>query len=88
MSQKQDNSVQVRLIKWADPTDNQNPEFAVYTCYIPEEYAIQYKTLQIKQEDGTWEDGWIVSNVFNKLPSAIVRERSQDYKKTRKASDI
>lgn len=76
-----DKHTQVRLTK---SKGNQNYQ---YTAWIPDDLAEDGSYVKIKFEDG-WEDGWLVSKVYNTLPSSVVFERSQDYKKTRKASDI
>jgi hypothetical protein len=59
-------------------------------AWIEAKLAVQGKVVKIKQEDGTWDEGWIVSEAFPNvvLDSKVVNERSQDYKKTRVASDI
>lgn len=88
MSGAPKNHVQCRLVKWTDPDNAYNDRRKEYVCWIPEKYAVELKTLRIKQEDGTWEDGWTVMKVYTALPTAVVEERSQDYKNTRKASDI
>jgi hypothetical protein len=51
---------------------------------LPEKRAIVDSIVDIEDVG----DGWLVKEVFNNLPTAVVLERSQDYKKTRKASDI
>lgn len=35
-----------------------------------------------------WEDGWRVTEVYNRAPESEVLSNSQDYKKQREASDI
>jgi hypothetical protein len=59
------------------------------TCWIPEKYAVVGKYVKIKNND-EWEDGWKVLESYNqtKLEESVLNERNQDYKKTRKASDI
>jgi hypothetical protein len=88
MSGAPKNHVQCRLLRWEDPNDPNNDRRKEYICWIPEKHAVELKTLRIKQEDDSWQDGWIVMNVYTKIPTAVVEERSQDYKNTRKASDI
>lgn len=51
--------------------------------WVPEKYAVLGKVVKLIEEDG-----WEIIEVYNTRPSAEVNERSQDYKKTRKASDI
>lgn len=58
------------------------------TSWIPSEIANVNQTVKLKEDDGTWDEGWQVTAVFNELPYEVVRERGQDYKKTRKASDV
>lgn len=56
----------------------------VYHCWLPNKYAVVGTCVDI---DGVG-DGWTVVAVYNELPTAVVVERSQDYKRTRRASDI
>ena len=51
--------------------------------WIPEKFAVVGKIVKLIEEDG-----WEVFEVYNTRSSKEVNERSQDYKKTRKASDI
>lgn len=55
-----------------------------YHCWLPNKFAGHGRRLDI---DGLGE-GWLVAQCFNGLPTAVVLERGQDYKKTRRASDI
>ena len=58
------------------------------TTWIPEKYAKKGKYLKLKNDD-VWVDGWLVTEVGeNRKPEELVKERSQDYKQQRKASDI
>ena len=59
----------------------------VYHAYIPEKYAKVGKILDIEIDDKVVE-GLYVDKVYTILPAKVVYERSQDYKNTRKASDI
>lgn len=36
---------------------------ASQTAWIPSKYAIVGDTVKIKQEDDTWQDGWVVKTV-------------------------
>lgn len=59
--------------------------------WIPSEFASIGCYINLKENvlGGTaWENDWEIVGRYNEMPSAIVIERSQDYKKTRKASDI
>jgi len=55
-----------------------------YTAYIPEKYARIGNTIDIDDVGEDWMICWIGTPVL----SDVVNERSQDYKRTRKASDI
>jgi len=55
--------------------------------WIPEKYAFKNHILEL-HIDGEWEDGWRVMSVGNKMEDKNLLDRSRDYKKQRKASDI
>lgn len=56
-------------------------------CWIPVRYATVGRALKLKEKDG-WDNGWTVVETFSKMSEEELSERSQDYKRTRKASDI
>jgi hypothetical protein len=58
------------------------------TAWIPEKHAMKGNVIGIKNENGHWEEGWEVIEVYDKLDSDYVMERERDFKRTRKASDI
>jgi hypothetical protein len=58
------------------------------TSYIPEPFCKVGRILKLKDEDGTWDDGWKVISAGERTPGRLVGLYSQSYKKTRKASDI
>jgi hypothetical protein len=60
------------------------PVLEHYYCWLPKKFAVTGEIVDIKDVG----EGWIVSETFTELPTAFVLERSQDYKKQRKASDI
>lgn len=53
------------------------------TAWIPEKYARVGKFLTLKESPG-----WEVIKKYSKMKSTEVKERSQDFKHQRKASDI
>lgn len=54
------------------------------TIWVPVKYAELGKNLTVDKDPG-----WIVKKVFKRIvTSDYLQERSQDYKNTRKASDI
>lgn len=61
-----------------------------YTAWIPSEFAKIGKIVDLEMETGVWEKGWVVEAAYNNSirTHTQVVARSQDYKKTRKASDI
>ena len=56
-------------------------------AWIPEKFAVAGCYLRLT-EAGVTENGWQVTGVGAQMAEETVRERSQDYKHTRKASDI
>ena len=56
-------------------------------AWIPEKFAVAGRFLRLTDE-GKTEDGWQVTGVGAAMTEENVRERSQDYKHTRRASDI
>ena len=47
------------------------------------------KVVDLKDADGHWSRGWRVADrPLAPRPFAVVNVRSQDYKQTRKASDV
>lgn len=57
-------------------------------AWLPEQFAKHKKVLELKNDD-QWENGWKVEVVYKiRLSEEQLRERSQDYKHTREASDI
>lgn len=66
--------------------------YLIDTAWIPVKFAVKGKFLEIKRPDGTWMNGWEVMDGLhpNDKPREFswLNERSRDFKKTRKASDI
>lgn len=58
------------------------------TSWIPDVYAKVGDVIQLKQEDGTWINGWKVQTASEPLAAPIVEAMSRNYLKQRKASDI
>lgn len=58
--------------------------------WIPAKMAIKDKIVDLKDsETGEWTKGWrVLSEPGNPMPLRVLRSRSQDHKKTRKASDV
>lgn len=60
----------------------------VMHSWIPEQFAKVGNWVSIKNSKGEWEDGWKIERADTRLSEEQVLENSQDYKRTRKASDI
>lgn len=56
--------------------------------WIPEKYAKKNKQLKLREDNGQWENGWIVLNTYGKRLSSYCSEHERDYTKQREASDI
>jgi hypothetical protein len=54
------------------------------TTYLPEKFAKKDKIIKLIALNGTWR----VNKIFSALDEKYCNERSQDYKKQRKASDV
>jgi hypothetical protein len=58
------------------------------TTWIPSKYAVKNKFVMLKN-NGKWIDGWQVVQVGKiELEEDYLVDRSMDYTRTRKASDI
>jgi hypothetical protein len=68
-------------------TSSDRSETVFRTAYLPEKYAKQNAVVLIDEDPDT-SYRWQVLDVYNRLPSSEVNERGQDYKRTRKASDV
>jgi len=66
----------------------QKKDGSTQTSWIPSKFANQDKYVQLKKDDGTWDDGWKVIQVGTKMLSKFIQERTQDYKNMRKMTDI
>lgn len=61
----------------------------VLVSWIPEEYAVKGKTLNLLDRDTKkWENGWIVLDTGAKKPYDFIIQDSQDYKAWREVTDI
>jgi hypothetical protein len=61
-----------------------------HMAWIPTQFANVGKFIKIKQDDGSWDDGWEVMSTGEDFTRTAKEadEGSQLYKKTRRASDI
>ena len=79
--------VQCRLIKWVDPNDDHNG-FLITISWLPEKFAKVYNVLKLKNDDGTWSDGWQVTDKYTTHTKEFVLAHERDFAKQREASDI
>lgn len=56
--------------------------------WIPEKFAKVGDVLKLKQEDGTWDDGWVVESVGLREDENYVISIWGAAKRQRKASDL
>ena len=61
--------------------------YAQQVSWIPEPFCVTGKILKLKVDD-TWDDGWKVTSVSDKVSAKMVERHERDYLKTRKNSDI
>lgn len=82
--------IQCKLRKKYKHLDGPSIVEAFQVSWLPEKYAVlgKYVRLRTEDEENPWEDGWEVIELGNKLPTKYVLERSGDFRKQRKASDI
>ncbi len=59
-------------------------DFAMDVAWIPSKYAVIGNYIRLDEDGDTYK----ILETWTTLPSDKVLERSQDYKRTRKASDI
>jgi len=60
-----------------------------YTTWLPEIYAVPGEVVRLRQEDGSWGDGWRVESVGPwTLPEEVMRKAERAHLKQRRASDI
>ena len=62
--------------------------YSKQTAWLPKRYAVIGEFLELKDDDGNWTDGWQVTAVGVTKETEEVVERSADYRKTRRATDI
>ena len=62
--------------------------YAFRIGWIPEKFATIGKFLEICDDSGAWDNGWKVIQVGGRKSDKEANDRSQDYKRTRRASDI
>ena len=59
----------------------------VTVSWIPAKFAVKGKYLKLKDEDGNWENGWQVKEVWGARCSLSVIQASEFYKSHRNGTD-
>ena len=72
---------------WCEMKKNVPGGVKVDMAWIPEKFAQIDKYIKIKQNDGTWEDGWKVTYVGGRREVLEVLAGERDYLNQRKVSD-
>jgi hypothetical protein len=62
-------------------------------AWIPEKFASldfrdKRKVIKLKEDDGTWSNGWHIKYVYNARPEEFVFAHERDFVRQRDASDI
>lgn len=83
MTKQSETMIQCQLRR--NSFENGQERSAFHDCWLPKKFAVCDGTVLEIEGQG---DGWKVVKTFTELPTAVVLERGQDYKKTRDASDI
>lgn len=55
--------------------------------WIPSKYAVKGEYLALKNDEGTWENGWLVEEVWGERKSIDVLAHEEAYKKQRERTD-
>ena len=58
----------------------------VMVSYIPETFAQVGSVIKLRQDDNTWEDGWIVESVGARVEEANLPDSHKAIKQHRKAT--
>ena len=58
------------------------------TSWIPEQFAHRGNYVKLKQDDGSWEDGWQISEVGTRLEESFVLDHERDAKDFHKAQPL
>lgn len=57
------------------------------TSWLPEKFAIPNKVVKLRDDDGQWDDGWIVTKAGqNKVPDSLLPDAHRDVKMHKKAT--
>lgn len=63
-------------------------ENSTYVAWIPERLAIQGKTVNLKKDNGEWDNGWYIEDVGGRMLYDDVNTQSQEHKRHRDVTDI
>jgi len=57
-------------------------------AWLPENFCEIYKELKLQDDDGLWNEGWIIQETYNCAEEDYILSHERDWAKQRKASDI
>jgi hypothetical protein len=53
----------------------------VTTSWIPEKFAVLGKVLKLKDDDGSWDNGWVVEAVYGRLEESKLPDSHREIRK-------
>jgi hypothetical protein len=56
--------------------------------WIPEKFAQKGRSIRIKDDNGSWEDGWKVMEVYTRKAFSEIELKERDHLRQREASDV
>lgn len=59
------------------PSDTVPPSTELQTTYLPSEFAHVGKGVKLKDSQGDWEDGWVVTEVYK----SSITDEAPDWRK-------
>ena len=67
--------------------DNKNGSYSEQVSYIPEPYCVLNKVLKLKDENGNWDNGWVVTQVNeSRVEDSKLPDYRQNVRNHRKAT--
>lgn len=58
----------------------------VQMSWIPEPYCVKGKVLKLREEDGTWSDGWLVVEAHSRRDERLLPDLHKEIRGHRKAT--
>lgn len=48
-------------------------------AWIPSDFAVEGKIIKLKENDGSWNDGWTVSKTYGTKTEKDIKDHERDY---------